>query len=405
VPPRYSYWTILAGGLPTAFRAADREELLPTFQRLREKHPDAELKWFARGRLWNSPDEARRAGDRQTRTGQDGRERRDRDWRPGGSHRDPRQPFIDAKKARNAKGRQDRFDRRQRATEPWSEEKRSRPLHERPEPRAREGGHGKRPDWREPPREERQERFDRRPRGTEPRSDEKRSRPPHDRPAPRAQEGGYGKRPDWRERPREKRQDWRRPEGKPSDKGAHQSTSPRRDRDERPQWSGSKNERPEWRNRDRNKPGAFRERPAQSRDAHPSSSRTFKSGDGREQPRNDRKPWGERPEGERKPWRQKPPDHRPTRESFERRPEPRRDERSKKAPFTGERQNRRTFDRSGFERNQANQPPPPPRPRGPDREPRPSEDPGPTSPPRPDEPRIKPPGPPERGRRDRFPKR
>ncbi len=49
MPPRYSYWTIIAGGLPTAFRAAEREELMPTFTRLREKHPDAEMRWFARG--------------------------------------------------------------------------------------------------------------------------------------------------------------------------------------------------------------------------------------------------------------------------------------------------------------------------------------------------------------------
>ena len=61
MPPRYAYWTILAGGLPTAFRATEREELLPTFHRLREKHPDAELKYFARGRLWNSRDEAQAA--------------------------------------------------------------------------------------------------------------------------------------------------------------------------------------------------------------------------------------------------------------------------------------------------------------------------------------------------------
>jgi hypothetical protein len=116
VPPRYSYWTILAGGLPTAFRATERDELLPTFQRLREKHPDAEMKWFARGKLWNSPEEARRAGDRDAshRAPADG-ERRGRDWRPGGSHRDPRQKFVDAKKARNASRRQERFDHRQRA--------------------------------------------------------------------------------------------------------------------------------------------------------------------------------------------------------------------------------------------------------------------------------------------------
>ena len=59
MPPRYAYWTIIAGGLPTAFRAAEREELLPTFQRIREKHPDAQMKWFARGKLWESPEAAR----------------------------------------------------------------------------------------------------------------------------------------------------------------------------------------------------------------------------------------------------------------------------------------------------------------------------------------------------------
>lgn len=86
MPPRYSYWTILAGGLPTAFRAAERADLLPTFNRLRDKHPDAQMKWFARGRLWESPEEAQ--ADRQRE-----RVRRDRDWRPGGQHRDPRQAF------------------------------------------------------------------------------------------------------------------------------------------------------------------------------------------------------------------------------------------------------------------------------------------------------------------------
>ena len=52
MPPRFVYWTILAGGLPTAFRSNDREELLATFNRIKEKHPDAEMKFFARGKLW-----------------------------------------------------------------------------------------------------------------------------------------------------------------------------------------------------------------------------------------------------------------------------------------------------------------------------------------------------------------
>lgn len=136
MPPRYSYWTILAGGLPTAFRAADRDELIPTFRRIREKHPDATMKWFARGKLWESPEEAklelerrRLARARPPRGARDSahgktaaaarpsgstRGARSRDWRPGGEHQDPRKPFADAKRARNQSHRAERYARKNR---------------------------------------------------------------------------------------------------------------------------------------------------------------------------------------------------------------------------------------------------------------------------------------------------
>jgi|SRR5688572_26025302 hypothetical protein len=130
MPPRYSYWTIIADGLPTAFRAADRDELLPTFARIKHKHPDAELKWFARGRLWDSPESARPAS--RPPSGPSDRSRpatpRGRDWRPGGEHRDPRQKYRDAKKARNVEERKRKFDRRQRF------ESKSGPAFARPKP-------------------------------------------------------------------------------------------------------------------------------------------------------------------------------------------------------------------------------------------------------------------------------
>jgi hypothetical protein len=110
MPPRFAYWTILAGGLPTAFRAADRDDLLPTFKRIQEKHPDAEMKWFARGRLWTSPEEAREHAARGKSF-----ERRDRDWRPGGDHRDRREPHKAAARARNQARRSERFARKERA--------------------------------------------------------------------------------------------------------------------------------------------------------------------------------------------------------------------------------------------------------------------------------------------------
>jgi len=123
MPPRYAYWTIIAGGLPTAFRSATLEDLLPTFQRIRERHPDAIMKWFARGKLWDSPEDARVRRDepRGRRPPNDPagnerdarpREKRGRDWRPGGEHRDPRQKFMDAKKAQNAARRQERWQKK-----------------------------------------------------------------------------------------------------------------------------------------------------------------------------------------------------------------------------------------------------------------------------------------------------
>ena len=116
MPPLYAYWTIIAGGLPTAFRAAERDELLPTFHRIKEKHPDAQMKWFARGKLWESQDaahaaEKRGGAGRRDQRDRDG-QRRSRDWRPGGDHRDPRQKFIDASKERNAAVRKERWERK-----------------------------------------------------------------------------------------------------------------------------------------------------------------------------------------------------------------------------------------------------------------------------------------------------
>jgi hypothetical protein len=139
MPPRYSYWTIIADGLPTAFRAAERDELLPTFTRIKHKHPDAQMKWFARGKLWDSPESARReaetrqhaAAGRATQTG--------RDWRPGGNHRDPRQPYRDARKARNAANRKSKFERRRTSSASrGAQEPKNRPPREWRAPRGLE---------------------------------------------------------------------------------------------------------------------------------------------------------------------------------------------------------------------------------------------------------------------------
>lgn len=83
MPPRYAYWTIFIDNRPTAFRARDREDLWPTVVQLRRTNSDVVLKWFARGRVWESREAEIDARQRP-------KDKRDRTWRPGGTHKDPR---------------------------------------------------------------------------------------------------------------------------------------------------------------------------------------------------------------------------------------------------------------------------------------------------------------------------
>ena len=107
MPPRYAYWTILIDDKPTAFRAREQEELLPTLHQLRRTNKNVVLKWFARGRLWETPEAAQAA----SRAAAPAREKRGQDWRPGGAHKDPRDQYKvprDVKRARfKAKQRRD----------------------------------------------------------------------------------------------------------------------------------------------------------------------------------------------------------------------------------------------------------------------------------------------------------
>jgi hypothetical protein len=100
MPPRYAYWTILIDQKPTAFRAHEREDLLPTLHQLKRRNADVVLKWFANGRLWSSPEEAREARRAPKRP----KEARGRDWRPGGDHRDPRDRFKKRPRSAGAAG-------------------------------------------------------------------------------------------------------------------------------------------------------------------------------------------------------------------------------------------------------------------------------------------------------------
>ncbi|HEX2344754.1 MAG TPA: hypothetical protein VHI98_30070 [Vicinamibacterales bacterium] len=52
---RSAYWTIVMEGRPTAFRAGERDDLVPTLKQLQNRHPDTHLMWFQNGRYWRTP--------------------------------------------------------------------------------------------------------------------------------------------------------------------------------------------------------------------------------------------------------------------------------------------------------------------------------------------------------------
>ena len=84
MPPRHAYWTILVDEQPTAFRAADRDDLQPTFKRLQEKHPSARMVWFQNGKIWGSRLEAQEAMKLRGQRGRAGDFRQRQEQRPAG---------------------------------------------------------------------------------------------------------------------------------------------------------------------------------------------------------------------------------------------------------------------------------------------------------------------------------
>jgi len=254
MPPRYAYWTILIDDKPTAFRAREREELQPTFAQLQRKNTNVTLRWFARGKLWESREAEQADFQQQRRAALEPRDRRDRpaaperrgsDWRPGGTHKDPR----------------DRFKKKNRPERAWSEKDpatqrdRDKPGYKPPADRrsfdSREGAGGKpRQEWRDKP-------------AGPPRGD----RPWQDKPSGDSR---------WSKKP----------------SGAGQ----------RP-WTGKPRDRKPW----SDKPSPPNDRPWQTKPTGPRAQRKpwvgKPSGDA---PRGDR-PWNaQRPSGEKRPWTPKP---------------------------------------------------------------------------------------------------
>lgn len=100
MPARQSFWVILIGSTATSFRAKEREDLVPTLRQLQRTQSDVTLRWFERGRIWESPEAAIGAAKLAAT---EARERRTKEWRPGGEHKDPKARFEltrDQKRAR-----------------------------------------------------------------------------------------------------------------------------------------------------------------------------------------------------------------------------------------------------------------------------------------------------------------
>ena len=104
-------WVILVGDVPTSFRAREREDLVPAFKQLQRTQPTVALRWFERGRVWESPDAAQAAIklaataalEKRPRREPGAEPRRGRDWRPGGEHKDPRARFELTRDQKRAK--------------------------------------------------------------------------------------------------------------------------------------------------------------------------------------------------------------------------------------------------------------------------------------------------------------
>jgi hypothetical protein len=269
------------------------------------------MQWFARGKLWSSPEEARAETARRAEAADAAA--RGRNWRPGGSHKDPRQPYKDAKKQRNQDRRQRRFEYRakddqaggtnkdQGPKREWNkaaapQPRESKPWSDRPKPAGR---------W---PRDERQDRpgpkaggWDKRP--ARPRDDRPaEARPPrYDRPAEA--------RPPRTDRPVEARapkKDWSGPPstGRPPSAGRPPAEGRREFKpwNDRPKPAG-RWPRDERQDRPGPKAGGWDKRPARPRDDRSTEARAPKkdwsgppsAGRPPSEGRREFKPWNDRP--------------------------------------------------------------------------------------------------------------
>jgi len=247
MPPRFAYWTILIDNKPTAFRARDRQELLPTLAQLKRTNQNVEMRWFAQGRLWDSPEAQHTMGRGPKYAG----ETRSKDWRPGGEHKDPRARFD--KEAHRRKRREERAEWNKQASGPPGREQKP---------------------WRDKPS------------GTPPRGDGR-------LPAGSSRDG-HASGDGWQTKPtgpRSERKPWQhKPTGDP----------PRGDRPWQTKPTGPRAERKPWQNKPSGS-GPPRKAWGGKRPGPPRGDRPWSG-----KPRSDR-PWNKKPPHGDRPWQGQPP--------------------------------------------------------------------------------------------------
>lgn len=198
MPAPRSFWVILIGKTPTSFRANAREDLVPTLRQLQRTQTDVTLRWFERGKVWESPEAALGAAKLAATTA---REKRTKEWRPGGEHRDPKARFELTRDQKRAKFKRERSGSDDGPKSPFGPRP-DGPRPDRPRPdrpwsdRSKPAGRPDRP-WSERPKSPFGDRGPRAPRGDARDRGEDRGRPPsgdrRDRP--------FGERPPRRDRP------------------------------------------------------------------------------------------------------------------------------------------------------------------------------------------------------------
>lgn len=205
MPPRFAFWTIILDGAPTSFRTRERDEILPLFNQLKAKNPTAELKWFSGGKLWDSPEQAKEVRHlERVREFREERRKQAQAEREAAQAADPLAEFR-RQHGRPPDGSDDPSTRAASAP-PFESRPPARPGHERRQPQRRgkdwrPGGEHKDPrdKYKLPPGAKRQRWKDRNlgPRGTKPFDPSFGNRPGEERPhesRPR-KNGPFGRKP------------------------------------------------------------------------------------------------------------------------------------------------------------------------------------------------------------------